>query len=146
MIVPPSTVSLGDQAVRINDLSLCTLMTIYGDVTYDELSSEILRKYEPSFHLHISIKWLYRLHKVCCPVAINVVNSSPLGRDHCHFAANNSKCIFMNEKFCILIRISQFCSYDNKPAFIQVMAWRRTGDKPLPEAILTQFTDAYMQH
>ena len=28
----------------------------------------------------------------------------------------------------------------------QVMAWRQTGDKPLPEAMLTQFTDAYMRH
>ena len=31
---------------------------------------------------------------------------------------------------------------DNKPALVQVMASRRTGDKPLPEAILTQFIDA----
>ena len=34
---------------------------------------------------------------------------------------------------------------DNKPALCQVMAWRRTGDKPLPEPMLTQFADAYMQ-
>ena len=35
---------------------------------------------------------------------------------------------------------------DNKPALVQVMAWRRTGDKPLPELILTYFTKAYMRH
>ena len=35
---------------------------------------------------------------------------------------------------------------DNKPALVQVMAWRRTGDKPLPEPMMTQFTDAYMRH
>ena len=35
---------------------------------------------------------------------------------------------------------------DNKPALVQVMAWRRTGDKLLPELMLAQFTDAYMQH
>ena len=29
---------------------------------------------------------------------------------------------------------------------IQVMAWRRIGDKPLPDPMMTQFTDAYMQH
>ena len=34
---------------------------------------------------------------------------------------------------------------DNKPKLVQVMARRRTGDKPLPELMLTQFTDAYMQ-
>ena len=26
------------------------------------------------------------------------------------------------------------------------MAWRRIGDKPLSESMLTQFTDAYMRH
>ena len=35
---------------------------------------------------------------------------------------------------------------NNKPALVQVMAWRWTGDKPLPELMLTQFTDAYMRH
>ena len=35
---------------------------------------------------------------------------------------------------------------DNKPVLVQVMAWRRTGDKQLPEPVLTQFTDAYMRH
>ena len=35
---------------------------------------------------------------------------------------------------------------DKKPALVQAMAWRRTGDKPLPEPMMTQFTDTYMQH
>ena len=35
---------------------------------------------------------------------------------------------------------------DNNPALVQVMAWRQTGDKPLPEPMLTRFTHAYMQH
>ena len=35
---------------------------------------------------------------------------------------------------------------DNKAALVQVMAWRRTGDKLLPEPMLMQFTDAYMRH
>ena len=32
---------------------------------------------------------------------------------------------------------------DDKPALVQVMAWHRTGDKPLSEPTLTQFTDAF---
>ena len=52
----------------------------------------------------------------------------------------------MNEKLCILIRISlKFVPkgpIDNKPAFVQVTAWRQTGNKPLLEAILAEFTDA----
>ena len=35
---------------------------------------------------------------------------------------------------------------DNTTALVQVMAWRRTGDKPLPEPMMTQFTHVYMQH
>ena len=35
---------------------------------------------------------------------------------------------------------------DNKAALFQEMAWCRTGDKPFPEPVLTQFTDAYMRH
>ena len=35
---------------------------------------------------------------------------------------------------------------DNKSALVQAVAWRRTGDKPLPEPMMSQFTDAYMRH
>ena len=65
-------------------------------------------------------------------------------------ADDNFKCIFANENDRIPIRISLKSvprgPIDNKPALVQVMAWHRTGDKPLPEAMLTQFTDAYMRH
>ena len=65
-------------------------------------------------------------------------------------ADGNSKCIFFNANERISIRISlKFVPRspnDNKPALIQVMAWRRTGDKLLPELMLTQITDAYMRH
>ena len=51
------------------------------------------------------------------------------------------KCIFLNENDRIRIQISlKFVSrspIDNKPALVQIMAWRRTGDKPLPEPMLT---------
>ena len=68
---------------------------------------------------------------------------------NCHFADDIFKRIFMKEKFCILIKISLKCvpkgPFDNKSLLVQVMAWCRPGDKPLSEAMLTQFTDAYMQ-
>ena len=35
---------------------------------------------------------------------------------------------------------------DYKSALVQVMAWHRTGEKPLPELMLTKFTDAYIRH
>ena len=75
---------------------------------------------------------------------------SPLDKMAAILADDNFKCIFLNENDRILIPISlKFvprCPIDNKPALIQVMAWRRTGDKPLPELMLTQCTKAYMGH
>ena len=65
-------------------------------------------------------------------------------------ADDNFKCIFLNEDDRIPIQISlKFVPrspIDNKQALVQAMAWHRTGDKPLPELMLTQFTDAYMRH
>ena len=59
------------------------------------------------------------------------------------------KCIFLNENDRIPVQISlKFVPrspINIKAALVQVMAWRRTGDKPLPEPMMTQFTDAYMQ-
>ena len=57
----------------------------------------------------------------------------------------------MNEKvFFILITISlKFVPrdpIDNIPALVQIMAWRRIGDKPLSEPMLTRFTGAYTRH
>ena len=50
-------------------------------------------------------------------------------------ADNIFKCIYLNESYIILIQISlKFVPrspIDNKWALIQLMAWRRTGDKAL---------------
>ena len=61
-----------------------------------------------------------------------------------------SKHIFVNENVWISIKISvNFVSkypIYSKPTLVQLMAWCRTGNKPLPEPMMTQFTDAYMRH
>ena len=78
------------------------------------------------------------------------LNSSSTGQNGRHFAGDIFKCIFVNEKSYILIKISLKSvpngPIDDNPALIQIMAWRRIGDKPLPEPMLTRFTDAYMRH
>ena len=66
------------------------------------------------------------------------------------FADDIFRCNFVNEKFCILIKISlKFVPkgpIDNNPALVEIMAWRPLGDKPLSEPMLTRFTDPCMQH
>ena len=50
------------------------------------------------------------------------------------------KCIFLNENVWIRIKISlKFVPkgpINNIPALVQIMAWRRPGDKPLSEAMM----------
>ena len=72
-------------------------------------------------------------------------------RQYCrHFADDIFNCIFMNENVWILIKISlKFVpkfQINNIPALVQIMAWRRPGDKRLSEQMVVCFTDAYMRH
>ena len=59
------------------------------------------------------------------------------------------KCIFLNENEIIPIQFSlntiPSSPIDNKPALVQVMAWRRKGDKPLPALMMNRFTEAYIR-
>ena len=54
-------------------------------------------------------------------------------------------CIFLYENCGIAIQISlKFVAkgpIDKRSALAQVMAWRLFGAKPLPEPMMTQFTD-----
>ena len=63
---------------------------------------------------------------------------------------NTFKSMFLIENIWISIKISQKIVpkglIDNKAALDKVMAWCRKGNRPLPETVLIQFTDAYMQH
>ena len=58
--------------------------------------------------------------------------------------------IFVNEKFCILVEISfKFVPkgpINNIPLWVQIMAWCRTGNKPLSEPTMTHDADAYLRH
>ena len=64
-----------------------------------------------------------------------VINTLRLRQDGRHFANDIFKCIFLNENAWISIKISlKFVPKGpiNKiPALVQMMAWRRSGDKPL---------------
>ena len=57
-----------------------------------------------------------------------------------HFADDTFKRIFMNENVRISINISLKLVpkglINNIPALVQIMAWRRSGDKPLSELML----------
>ena len=83
---------------------------------------------------------------LCC----DFLNSFLPGQNGRPFADDVFKCIFLNEKFCISIKISpKFVPkspIDNNPALVYTMAWCQIGAKPFSEQMRTRFTGAYMWH
>ena len=78
------------------------------------------------------------------------VNSLRPRQNKRHFADDVFKCNFLKKDVWIPIEISlKFVPKGpiiNIPALVQIMAWRRTGDEPLSETMMTQFNDAYMRY
>ena len=85
--------------------------------------------------------WKPFLH--CWPWWIDCLTHLPLDENGHHFAEDMFRCIFMNEKFSILIKISiKFVPkrpIDNNTALAKIMAWHQIGDKPLSVPVLTRF-------
>ena len=75
------------------------------------------------------------------PQYVNTLRPRQNGR---RFADDTFKCIFLNENVRISIKISlKFISkgpINNIPALVQIMAWRRAGDKPLSEPMMVRLT------
>ena len=73
-------------------------------------------------------------------------NTLRLRQNGHHFAADIFKFIFSKEKVWISIKISLkfvlIWPIDNQPPLVQIMAWRRTGDKPLFEPMMAKHTDS----
>ena len=77
--------------------------------------------------------------------SINTLRPRQHGR---HFADDNVMRICLNENVMISIKIPlKFVPHgpiNNIPAQVQIMAWRRSGDKPLSEPMLVYCTGAYI--
>ena len=68
------------------------------------------------------------------------VNTLRLSQNGRHFPDNLLKCIFLKENVWIVIKISLKIvpegPVNNIPALVEIMAWRRPGDKPLSEQMM----------
>ena len=132
---------------------LCNLISQYDQIFGKHTFSYIGKAYK-QYLLINGLSWMNRdvyidgtIIKLSCYCAY--IYSSPPGQNGRHFADDIFRCHFVNEKLCILIKISlKFVPKgptDNYPALVQIMAWRRIGDTPLSEPILIRFTDSYMR-
>ena len=84
-------------------------------------------------------------HWLCCPCFHGRINQSMVNtlrprQNGRHFPDDIFKCIFLNENWGNSIKISlKFVPkvpINNIPALIQIMAWRRSGNKPLSEPMM----------
>ena len=75
----------------------------------------------------------------CTLKCVNTLRPRQHGR---HFADDTFKRIFVNENVRISIKISlkfvPTVPINNIPALVQIMAWRRPGDKPLSELMMVR--------
>ena len=90
----------------------------------------------PAYHHFCALWWNEQLHRKERDW-LNTLRPRQNGR---HFADDIFKCIFLNENVWIPIEISlKFVPkdpIDNILALVQIMAWRRPGDKPLSEPMM----------
>ena len=55
-----------------------------------------------------------------------------------HFADDTFKRIFLNENVRISLKFVSKGPINNIPVFVQIRAWRRPGDRPLSEPMMTR--------
>ena len=84
-----------------------------------------------------SVFYEFIVSSVSCTCCFNTLRLRQNGE---HLADFIFKCIFFNENVWISTKISlNFVpkgQINNIPALVQIMAWRRPGDKPLPEPMM----------
>ena len=102
-------------------------------ISYDYMAYVDLDMWEKSLNLIT--------HSISC-IFISLTHLIALAtRQNCHhFTDNIFKCIFLNENVQKFANISwKFVTkvrMYNIPALVQIMAWRRPGDKPLSEPMM----------
>ena len=106
----------------------------YGLVTFDTCSGGLIRGSDLPIFLRVTVCILHGTHHSSI---FNTLGPRQNGR---HFPDDTFKRIFLNENVRISIKISlKFAPkgpINNIPALVQIMAWRRPGDKPLSEPMM----------
>ena len=83
--------------------------------------------------------WRYDAHVSCDIIVIWEFNTLRLRQNGSHYTDDIFNCVFLNENMWILIKIwRKFVPKYDIPALVQIMVWRRPGDKPLYEAMLVR--------
>ena len=104
-------------------------------------NSIAFHRFNRSAAVYSPVRWYYRLRYsrfqgYCSDLRFNTLRPRQSGR---HFAGDTPKHIFLNENVRISTRISlKFAPkgpINHIPSLIQIIAWRRSGEKPLSETM-----------
>ena len=105
----------------------CSYPCFLSSIVYIAINPSQPNRSQTPFWLWLLKKWSH----------INTFRPRQDGR---HFPDDIFKCIFLNENVSISIRISlEFVPkgpINNIPSLVQIMVWRRPGDKPLSEPMM----------
>ena len=105
-----------------------------------KFTSKCIKLYTLNSHFDSAHDWLSESLQRNQEKMFNTLRPRQNGR---HFADDMFKCIFLNENVWIPIKISLTFvpegRINNIPALVQIMAWRRPGDKPLSEPMMVSF-------
>ena len=129
IIYPGRQVQIHKEPIQIYGYKDDTAMHFVMNILHDNGCRQI-HKY--------SMKYAYAF---CCDLSFGYVFNTLRPRQNGrHFPDDIFKWIFLNENVWILINISlKFVPrgpINNIPTLVQVMAWRRPGDKPLSEPMM----------
>ena len=98
----------------------------------------------------ILIQWRFQLFLLSFILCVYTLRPRQNGR---HFPDGFFKCIFLNENIWISMKISLKFLINNIPSLVQIMAWRRPGDKPLSKPMMVSLPthicviiDAHIRH
>ena len=104
-------------------------VTVWSSIELHDIAIQIL------LFLNFCLKVC--IHFTCTGIVWWIINTLRPRQNGCHFADDTFSRIFLNENVRILFKFSlKFVPkgpIDNIPALVQIMAWRRPGDKPLSE-------------
>ena len=150
-----NTYVINTQILRQNDV-LVSLLSVYYVVCFLGIDPGVYRTqhfrnpHQQNAH-HNRTSQLRQTRMLCCHCmrylastfrqikSINTLRQRQNGR---HFADDTFNRIFVNENFRISIEFSlKFVPkgpINNIPALVQIVAWRRPGDKPLSESMMVR--------
>ena len=135
----PVLKSLQDQQCFCLEFECCCKYLLKNSVLLDTMSAKFSKwgMITGDNRFLSSMSWI----STACAISVLRINTLRPRQNGRRFADDTFKCIFLNENARISVKISlKFVPTKGPinyiPSLVQIMAWRRSGDKPLSEPMM----------